>query len=307
MHTARHGYTDGLATLDGSSTQVLDPKQERKLLGELADCKQTLAEAPTKLPGAPPPSQDGPPALSRYLAHLDAGAGPAQVGMGVVWRRYSELRSKLALANFGLVAHMAKRYRGRGIARADLIQEGFCGLLEAIDRFDVSNQNQLATYAMWWIRQRMQCAVAAEAYPVRLNPRCLRKLAEDLRRRERTTRDVERIPEFAVEPIPKAILDLWAVTRPTVCLDEARQGESPMSQSIADPHGDATGEVDTRESLEKLMGSLLPRERQVLYLRFGLEGQGQHSLSQAGKLLGVSRERVRQIQDRALEKLRAMV
>jgi RNA polymerase primary sigma factor len=76
---------------------------------------------------------------------------------------------------------------------------------------------------------------------------------------------------------------------------------------IADPHGDATGEVDARETVEKLTGSLLPRERHVLCLRFGLEGQAHHSLSQAGELLGVSKERIRQIQDRALEKLRAML
>jgi RNA polymerase primary sigma factor len=226
--------------------------------------------------------------------------------LGAIRRRYSELRSRLALGNGKLVSLEAKRFRDRGIPYPDLLQEGFCGLLEAIDRFDVSKPNRLATYAMWWIRQSIQRAVAAGAYPVRLNPKCLRKLAEDQCRRERPTRDVERVPETAVEPIPKAIGHLWAATRPAVSLDEARHGKSPMIQAIADPDEDAIGEVDTLDCLEKLMGSLLPREKQVLYLRFGLEGQAQHSLSQASKLLGLSKERIRQIQDGAMEKLRAV-
>jgi RNA polymerase primary sigma factor len=119
------------------------------------------------------------------------------------------------------------------------------------------------------------------------------------------TRDVERVPEAAVRPIPRPVGHRDAITRPIVGLDEARHGESPIIQLIADPHGDATGEVDTRDSLEKLMGLPLPRERQVLYLRFGLEGQAQHSPSRAGKPLDVSRERNRWIQQCALDKLRA--
>ena len=90
-----------------------------------------------------------------------------------------------------LVAHVAKRFRDRGIPYSDLLQEGFCGLLEAIDRFDLIHQTKLATYATWWIRQSMQRAVASGAYPVRLTPRHLRQLAqnqEELERHERPGR-----------------------------------------------------------------------------------------------------------------------
>jgi RNA polymerase primary sigma factor len=286
----------------------LTPQDERRLLLRLAECKRKLAEAPAGCEASDVPlaaealrtsTHPMPPADSRESREMPA--------RGAIRRRYLELRSRLALGSMKLVSHVAKRYRDRGIPYPDLMQEGFCGLLEAIDRFDVSKHNSLAAYAIWWIRQRIQRAVAAGAYPVRLNPRCLRKLADVLRRGERTTRDVERVPEPAVEPLPNAILHLWAVTGPTVRLDEVRHGECPLIDSFADPHGDAIGEVETRETLETLMGFLLPREKQVLYLRFGLEGQDQHSLSQAGKLLGVSKERIRQIQDRALEKLRALV
>jgi RNA polymerase primary sigma factor len=294
--------------LDGSGSDLLTPQDERALLEELDECRRRLVGASAGLRSSDVPlADDHPPTPIRPASgdHPQDGSDPPT--FGALRRRYFELRAKLTLNSMMLVAHAAKRFRDRGISYHDLIQEGFCGLLEAIDHFDVSNQNKLATYAMWWIRQRMQRAVAAGAYPVRLNPSCLRKMAEDLHRRERTTRDVERVPETAVEPIPKAILHLWAVTRPAVWLDEDRHGKSPIIQAIVDPHGDATAEVETRESLEKLLGFLLPREKQVLYLRFGLEGQAQHTLSQAGKLLGVSKERIRQIQDRALEKLRAMV
>jgi RNA polymerase primary sigma factor len=286
----------------------LTPDDERMLLLQLAECKRELAGAPSGCEETHAPlAAEALRTSTQPMSAPDSKEGWNMPALGAIRRRYLELRSRLALGSIKLVSVEAKRYRDRGIPYTDLMQEGFCGLLEAIDRFDVSNQIRLATYAMWWIRQRMQRAVAAGAYPVRLNPRCLRRLAEDLSRRERKMRDVERVPESAVEPIPKAILHLWAATRPAVCLDEARHGESPIVEVIADPHGEATDEVDTRESLEKLMGSLLPRERQVLHLRFGLEGQAQHSLSEAGRLLGVSRERIRQIQDRALEKLRALV
>ena len=82
------------------------------------------------------------------------------------------------MANVRLVAHVAKRYNDRGVSSADLVQEGFCGLLSAIDRFDTMNQTRLATYAIWWIRQAIQRAVAAGAYPVRLNPKQLHQLAQ---------------------------------------------------------------------------------------------------------------------------------
>jgi RNA polymerase primary sigma factor len=286
----------------------LTPHEERRLLLQLAECKRKLVGATagreeTHVPlGAETPRTSAHP-----LPAPDPAENRGMPGRGAILRRYFELRDRVALGSIGLVSLVAKRYRGRGVPYGDLMQEGFCGLLEAIDRFDVSKQNSLSAYVMWWIRQRMQRAVAAGAYPLRLNPRCLRKLAEHLSRSERMTRDGERRPESAVEPIPKAILHLGAVTRPAVCLDEAGHGGSPMNQAIVDPHGDATGAVDARESLGELMEFLLPREKRVLYLRFGLEGQAPHSLSQAGQRLGVSKERIRQIEEKALEKLRALV
>jgi RNA polymerase sigma factor (sigma-70 family) len=292
--------------LDRFAIGGLTPHDERRLLLQLAECKRKLASAPPGGEGAQVPP--GAEAL-RTSTHPTSSPGSRECrnipAPGAIRRRYLELRSRLALGSMGLVSFAAKRYRDRGIPHSDLMQEGFCGLLEAIDRFDVSNPNRLANYAMWWIRQRMQRAVAAGAYPVRLTPRCLRRLADDWGHGERTTRDPEQAPRTAMGPPPTDILRLRAITRPAVRLEGTRHGESPIIQAIVDPDGDATCEVDARETVERLMGSLPPREKHVLCLRFGLEGQAQHSLSQAGKVLGVSKERIRQIQDTALEKLRA--
>src|SRR4051794_22419246 len=126
-----------------------------------------------------PPGADDSQAPAHEIAPLYAGDGPSGARLGAIFRRYSELRGKLALANMRLIAHMAKRFRDRGVSNSDLLQEGFCGLLEAIDRFDLTHQTKLATYATWWIRQSMQRAVAAGAYPVRLSPRHLRQLAQN--------------------------------------------------------------------------------------------------------------------------------
>jgi len=171
---------DDLTALDSAETAVLGTEKERQLLRSLAECKQKLADALAKIPGSEvPQGADDPHALSRYIASVYASNGPSQAKLGAIYRRYMELRSKLALANMRLVAHIAKRFRDRGVAYSDLLQEGFCGLLEAIDRYDLVHGTKLATYATWWIRQAIQRAVASGAYPVRLSPRHLRQLAEN--------------------------------------------------------------------------------------------------------------------------------
>ena len=205
-----------------------------------------------------------------------------------------------------LVAHVAKRFRDRGVSYSDLLQEGFCGLLEAIDRFDLTHETKLATYATWWIRQSMQRAVASGAYPVRLSPRHLRQLAQNQGELDHPGAKPPKSAESSGASA-EMIQRIHAATRPTVSLDASLDGDSSFSllQTMSDPEGDRTGDVDMDETVTKLMADLRPREQQVLGLRFGLGGQARLSLSQVGKVLQVSKERVRQIQDRALEKLRA--
>ena len=302
MRTMRRpGDVDGFTTLDSADTQVLGAKRERELLQALGECKRKLAAALSSLPGGENSDGQG---LAQSIAAYTAGHGPTEANLGAVFKRYCELRGQLAMANMRLVAHVAKRFRDRGLSYSDLLQEGFCGLLESIDRFDLTHETKLATYATWWIRQAMQRAVAAGAYPVRLSPRHLRQLAQNQDELERGT-----LPHKTQGSAPASaemIHRIHAATRPTISLDATIDGDSSFNllQTMSDPEGDRTGDVDMDETVGKLMDALRPREQQVLALRFGLGGKDKLSLSQVGKVLEVSKERVRQIQDRALEKLR---
>ena len=294
---------DRSAASEPWGTDLLTAREERALLNDLGACRAKLARALGKLPGPPAEGPEERQTLGQYLASLHLGDGPNEARLGAISRRYAELRTQLAMANMRLVAHVAKRFRDRGIAYSDLLQEGFCGLLEAIDRFDLTRETKLATYATWWIRQAMQSAVASGAYPVKLSPRHLRQLARN--QGEIDGGATEAKPTEGVSP--EMIRRIHAATRPTVSLNASRSGDSNFSllQMMSDPDGDRVGDSDRDEALAKLMSELRPREQTVLELRFGLAGRSRLSLSQVGKVLEVSKERVRQIQDRALEKLRA--
>jgi RNA polymerase primary sigma factor len=290
---------DNLLGLDRSEVRVLSFPEEREILGTLAECRRKLSEAmarierPDALAGG-----DDLVSLAQSIASYSAGDGPSEAGLGATARRYSELRSKLALANLRLVAHVAKQFRDRGIAYSDLLQEGFCGLLEAIDRFDMSHGTKLATYATWWIRQAMQRAVASGAYPVRLSPRHLRQLA----------RNQDQLGTSGGDASAEMIHRVHTATRPTVSLNVTKDTHSTFSliETITAPDDDDIESADRDETISRLLQSLRPREQRVLAFRFGLEGKPRLSLSQIGTLLAVSKERVRQIQDRALEKLRVI-
>src|SRR5579883_1827235 len=128
--------TDALRSPGGAATTMLGPRRERRLLERLADARRTLTEALTE--GRSPSAAewiDDPREMSRLIAEAYRELGPQEGVRAAAFRRYFELRTRLALANLRLVAHVAKRYRDRGVAYSDLLQEGFCGLLEAIDRF----------------------------------------------------------------------------------------------------------------------------------------------------------------------------
>ena len=199
-----------------------------------------------------------------------------------------------------LVAYVAKRYLNRGVTSSDLLQEGFCGLLEAIDRFDPAHQTRLSTYATWWIRQAIQSAVAAGAYPVRLTPRHLRQLAQNQEEHDCKVAQQPGRHHVATESIQR----IHAATRPAISLGETR---FTSLHTMSNPERDRDDDIDLDEAVGKWMVSLRPRERWVLSYRFGLGGRPRLSLSQVGKVLDVSKERVRQIQDTALKKLRTNV
>lgn len=284
---------DGSAQASDARTAVLSERDEWELLEELTECKQKLAAALASIQGQEPPTAaDDPRAMAQFIAQAYPSDGRNEARLGAVHRRYVEIRDRLVMSNLRLVAHVAKRFRDRGVPYADLLQEGFCGLLTAIDRFETTHRTKLATYATWWIRQSMQSAVASCAYPVRLTPRHLRQLARN------QTPD----PSKGGETIQR----IQSATRPTISLDARFDDDSSFSlmETLSDDHVE---DADSEDGLKLLMENLRPRERQVVSLRFGLEGDERLSLSEVGKVLDVSKERVRQIQDSALKKLRAVI
>jgi RNA polymerase primary sigma factor len=296
------------ALLNRPEVELLGPQQERAMLVELGECKRLLLEA---RPASPceqgPESAEGPDIRDVVRDLLDpATAWTAEARHLVpIAARYHELRAGLAMANLRLVAHLSRRYRDRGLATSDLLQEGFCGLLTAIDRFDATREARLATYAAWWIRQALQRAVAAGAYPVRLDPRHLRQLAKG-------RADVARPREPGRGPSSKVgeatIRQIYSATRRVVSLEadlHVDERSSLLGEST-DPAYEAAQAAELGESLVALIRRLQPREQVVLRLRFGLDGQPCHSLSQVGERLEVSKERIRQIQQAALAKLRGL-
>ncbi len=309
------GSYEGFVGFDIEQSELLSGEEERALLRELIECKAKLAGALPRTEAAVSLEEATPQLVSRniadYYASLSQDA-PRQARLGALFHRYTEIRGKLALANIRLVAHVAKRFRDRGIAQADLLQEGLCGLLEAIDRFELSHGTKLATYATWWIRQSIQRLVASTAYPVRLSPRHLRQLAQNQQgldgNQDGTPNSGNGNREIRGEVSHELVEHIHTATRPTVSLDASVDQSSRFTllQTMSDTEPDIGKDVDLGESITRLMAALRPREQLVLAMRFGLEGRQRMSLSQVGRVLAVSKERVRQIQDRALLKLRGV-
>jgi RNA polymerase primary sigma factor len=301
------------ALLNCPEARVLKASEERELLVELVECKnRILASKPVPdSDWGESPGETAFQQIVRELASGPVGLDKLSAALQPMANRYQQVRSTLALANVRLVAHVAKRYAGRGVPQGDLLQEGVCSLLEAIDRFDIANETRLATYAIWWIRQGIQRAIAASAYPVRLNPRQLLRLAQ-LSNNEgdepwvASGGDKRARVDLAQTASSQMLAHLQAATRPALSLD-ARSRSDGVTAVIdyLDLNGDdETQAEESNESVGALIEQLDPREQLVLTLRFGLKGSEQQTLVQVSKVLGVSKERVRQIESRALRRLR---
>jgi RNA polymerase primary sigma factor len=293
--------------LNSPEASVLNQEDERGLLLELVACKERLLAA---LEEAGEGSGDGPMTVEEFQQHIRDLTDTSHYGQPAetvqLARRYQQIRGVLAMANVRLVAHIARWYGNRGIAHADLIQEGFCGLLLAIDRFDPSNAGRLATYAIWWVRQSIQRCIARTAYPVRLDPKQLRKLAK-LSREGALERHDASTPHSQGRTKPtETTLRLMAAVRPRISIDTPRGAVdgTALTEILAIPYQEEPSDFNTEAFISSMIGRLGSREQLVLQMRFGLGGQPRHSLSQVSEVLSVSKERIRQIQDRALEKLR---
>jgi RNA polymerase primary sigma factor len=228
--------------------------------------------------------------------------------------RRDRARQTLASHNLRLVVHIAKRYRGLGVPFLDLIQEGNVGLIRAVDKFDASLGFKFSTYAVWWIEQAMIRAVQNSSRTVRVPSNMydaqLRYQRAQHRLRVRMG-EPERADLVAALGVSEDLVDLVATTlwridsldNPLDETDGSSLGEELPDLNETDPAG-RIDDARLRRVLDRGLGRLKPRERDVLRWRFGLKGSEEHTLQQIANRLGLSRERARQIQNDALAKLR---
>jgi RNA polymerase primary sigma factor len=222
---------------------------------------------------------------------------------------------ELARANLRFVISVAKKYQNRGVSLTDLIQEGNVGLVTAARKFDPDQGVKFISYAVWWIRQAILASLANHGRAVRVPLNRASDLARIFREKERLKQALRREPtadglSVATDLTPELVESLQTLNAAEIRLD-APIGDSEDSQLverfITEEASEPELEVEGRllgETISEALESLEPRDAKVLRLYFGLEGEREHTLEEIGNMLGVTRERIRQLRDRALRRLR---